>query len=58
LKGWVTPVAFWKAFQERLARLTCGRQGTLEAIDDEATLQRFHRPGLMELLLKGQKVTR
>jgi hypothetical protein len=33
------------------------RPGTLEVIDDEATLQRFYRPGLMGLLLKGEKLT-
>jgi hypothetical protein len=34
------------------------RAGTLELVDDEATLQRFYRPGLMGLLVKGQKLTR
>jgi hypothetical protein len=31
--------------------------GTLELVDDEATLLRYYRPGLMGLLLKGQKLT-
>jgi hypothetical protein len=33
------------------------RSGTLQVIDDEATLQKFYRPGLMGMLLKGQKLT-
>jgi len=32
--------------------------GTLQIIDDEATLQKFYRPGLTALLLKGEKLTR
>jgi hypothetical protein len=34
------------------------RAGTLELVDDDATLQKFYRPGLMGLLLKGQRLTR
>jgi hypothetical protein len=34
------------------------RAGTLALVDDETTLQRFYWPGLMGLLLKGQKLTR
>jgi hypothetical protein len=30
------------------------RAGARQLIDEEATLQRFYRPGLMGLLLKGQ----
>jgi hypothetical protein len=32
--------------------------GTLEIVEDEATLKTFYRLGLMGLLLKDQKLTR
>jgi hypothetical protein len=34
------------------------RTGSLHLVDDEATLQRLYRPGLMGLLLRGEWVTR
>jgi hypothetical protein len=30
---------------------------TLEVVNDEATLQKLFRPGLLGLLLKGEKLT-
>ena len=29
--------------------------GTLKVVDDEATRKQFHRPGLLALILKGEK---
>jgi WD40 repeat protein len=59
-KDWlvVSPDGFFDGSKGGWRFVSYRRQGTLELIDDEATLQKFHRPGLMGLLLKGEKVNR
>ena len=59
-KDWlvVSPDGFFDGSKGGWRYVSYRRPCTLELVDDEATLQRFYRPGLMGLLLKGQKVSR
>jgi hypothetical protein len=59
-KDWlvVSPDGFFDGSKGGWRYLSYRRAGTLELVDDEATLQKFYRPALMGLLLKGQKLTR
>jgi hypothetical protein len=59
-KDWlvVSPDGFFDGSGGGWRFVSYRRAGTLELVDDEATLQRFYRPGLMGLLLKGQKLAR
>jgi hypothetical protein len=54
----VSPDGFFDGSKGGWRYVSYRRAGTLEVVDDEATLQRFYRPGLMGLLVKGQKPTR
>jgi hypothetical protein len=59
-KDWlvVSPDGFFDGSKGGWRYVSYRRPGTLELVDDEATLHKFYRPGLMGLLLKGQKLTR
>jgi len=59
-KDWlvVSPDGFFDGSKGGWRYVSYCRPGTLEVVDDEATLQKFYRPGLMGLLLKGEKLTR
>ena len=54
----VSPDGFFDGLGGGWRYVSYRRAGTLELVDDEATLHKFYRPGLMGLLLKGQKLTR
>jgi WD40 repeat protein len=59
-KDWlvVSPDGFFDGSKGGRRNVSYRRPGTLQLVDDEATLQGFHRPGLMGLLLKGQRLTK
>jgi WD40 repeat protein len=59
-KDWlaVSPDGFFDGSKGGSRCFAYRRPGTLQVVDDEATLQSFYRPGLMGLLLKGQKPPR
>jgi hypothetical protein len=54
----VSPDGFFGGSKGGWRCVSYRRAGTLELVDDDATLQKFYRPGLMGLLLKGQKVSK
>jgi hypothetical protein len=59
-KDWlvVTPDGFWGGSKDAWRYVAYRNVGTLQVIDDEATLQRFYRPGLLGVLLKGQMLSK
>jgi hypothetical protein len=52
------PDGFFDASKRGWRYVAYRRPGTLELVDDEATMQRFYRPGLMGMLLKGDRQKR
>jgi hypothetical protein len=54
----LSPDGFFDASKGGWRYVSDRRAGTLELVDDDATLQRFYRPGLMALLLKGRKLSK
>ena len=59
-KDWlvVSPDGFFDGSKGAWRYVSYRSAGTLQLVEDEATLQRFYRPGLLGLLLKGQKLTK
>jgi hypothetical protein len=57
-KDWlvVSPDGFFEGSEGGWRYVSYRRASTLELVDDDATLKRLYRPGLMGLLLKGQKI--
>jgi hypothetical protein len=50
----VSPAGFFDGSGGGWRYVSYRRAGTLELVDDEATLQKIYRPGLMGVLFKGQ----
>jgi WD40 repeat protein len=59
-KDWlvVSPDGFFDGSKGGWRYISYRRPDTLQLIDDEATLRKFYRPGLMGLLLKGTKIAK
>jgi hypothetical protein len=49
---------YLRRIQGRVALSVLPPRGHAGVVDDEASLQRSYRPGLMGLLLKGEKLTK
>jgi hypothetical protein len=54
----VTPDGFFDCSKDARRYVAHRRAGTLQVVDDEVTLQRFYRPGLLWLLLKGERLAK
>jgi len=59
-KGWlvVTPDGFFDGSKEARHFVAYRSAGALQLVDDAATLNGYYRPGLLGLLLQGQKPTK
>jgi hypothetical protein len=52
----VTPDGYHDGSEDGRRLLAYNLPGTLKAVDDDATRQRFYRPGLVGRILKGEKL--
>jgi WD40 repeat protein len=58
-KEWLvlTPDGYFDGSPDACQRMTWRQAGSPQVIDDEATRKRYYRPGLLGLLVKGEKLS-